>query len=282
MDDQKTDDFEWDARLREGLTAMADRAPHDPDLSGTLRRRARRRRRRTTVLLGVASLVAVGVLWAVGASGGSDSSPGPTSSGHGDEAYSCPASTPVAVLPAWARAGFSESRPEMPSVLGDEGLIVAIVFGEPLTAPVSADHFNKVLWVARAGSGLAHHQGPAQPRCHAHRRQAPGAGTVVPGPAHTRLLAPRPVVGRPDRHDEHPRARAVSTRGRPMLMRRRAQGLETVRSSPDRAARRRPTSTRARMRGCISSEGRASMPMTRMKVAATVGSSCAAGSSRCM
>lgn len=153
MNDQNADHLEWDARLTEGLTALADRAPHDPDLTGTLRRRAGRRRRATTALMITASVgIAVSTVWVVGSLGDPHTSP-ETSSRGVDVAYSCPADTPVAVLPPWARAGFSEAKPKMPYVLGDDGRIVAIVFGEPLTAPESADHANKVLWVTRAGSG---------------------------------------------------------------------------------------------------------------------------------
>jgi hypothetical protein len=41
----------------------------------------------------------------------------------------------------------------MPAVLGVDGQIIAIVFGDPLSAPPSEDHANKILWVAREGAG---------------------------------------------------------------------------------------------------------------------------------
>jgi hypothetical protein len=53
------------------------------------------------------------------------------------------------VLPEWARAGFSESEPKMPHVVGDSGAIAAILFGDPLYSPPSPDRANKVLWVPR-------------------------------------------------------------------------------------------------------------------------------------
>ena len=53
------------------------------------------------------------------------------------------------VLPAWARTGFSDPRPEMPHVIGDRGQLAAILFGDPLTAPPRPDVSNKILWVAR-------------------------------------------------------------------------------------------------------------------------------------
>lgn len=52
--------------------------------------------------------------------------------------------------PVWARDGFSgNSYP--PFAYSSSGDLVAIVFGDPLTAPPAADHNNKILWVARAG-----------------------------------------------------------------------------------------------------------------------------------
>jgi hypothetical protein len=52
------------------------------------------------------------------------------------------------VLPTWARTGFSDSKPKMPHVLGDDGKIVAILFGG-LFAPPKKDEGNKILWVAK-------------------------------------------------------------------------------------------------------------------------------------
>ena len=37
----------------------------------------------------------------------------------------------------------------MPHVLGRNGELVAILFGDPLTAPPREDRSNKILWVAR-------------------------------------------------------------------------------------------------------------------------------------
>ena len=52
------------------------------------------------------------------------------------------------VLQEWARTGFSEKEPKIPHVLGDKGLIVAILFG-PLEAPPGPNTGDKVLWVAK-------------------------------------------------------------------------------------------------------------------------------------
>lgn len=60
---------------------------------------------------------------------------------------------PSRLLPVWARAGFSDPKPRIPYVLGDNGDIAAILFAQPLTAPPSQDHNNKILWVSRVGAG---------------------------------------------------------------------------------------------------------------------------------
>jgi hypothetical protein len=52
------------------------------------------------------------------------------------------------VLPTWARTGFSDPKPKAPHVLGDDGRIVAILFGG-LWAPPKKNEGNKILWVAK-------------------------------------------------------------------------------------------------------------------------------------
>ncbi|HVW19404.1 MAG TPA: hypothetical protein VHB30_14250 [Solirubrobacteraceae bacterium] len=60
----------------------------------------------------------------------------------------CASAVHTAVVPAWARAGFSAKRPRMPLALGRSGRIVAIVFGHPLLSPPAKTRSNKILWVA--------------------------------------------------------------------------------------------------------------------------------------
>ncbi len=52
------------------------------------------------------------------------------------------------VLQEWARTGFSEREPQIPHVLGEQGQIVAILFGR-LEAPPGENTGDKVLWVAK-------------------------------------------------------------------------------------------------------------------------------------
>lgn len=62
----------------------------------------------------------------------------------------CSPAVSHAVIPPWARAGFSDPRPRVTHVLGRSGAIVAILFGGAvLHSPPAADRSNKILWVAR-------------------------------------------------------------------------------------------------------------------------------------
>lgn len=92
---------------------------------------------------GVASVVAAA---AVLAASGSSQAAG--------RAAPCHADVSRAVLPGWARAGFSGPRPRVPHVLGRSGQIVAIVFGYPLRSPAAEGRSNKILWVSRTLPGM--------------------------------------------------------------------------------------------------------------------------------
>jgi hypothetical protein len=81
----------------------------------------------------------------------------PAAGGRTDEIYaytalSCQARVPAKVLPPWARAGFSASKPRMPFLLGANGSIVAILWADPLQSPPPKSHNNKILWVSRAST----------------------------------------------------------------------------------------------------------------------------------
>ena len=124
----------------------------------------RRRVRRGRVLAGVAAAaavaaVSVGVPVVLSSQGSSPSGPtvAPTTA-TGDAG--CVGQVPSRVLPSWARTGFSDPRPRMPYLLGDNGDIAAILFVQPLAAPPSAHYNNKILWVSRVatdGSALRIH-----------------------------------------------------------------------------------------------------------------------------
>ena len=63
----------------------------------------------------------------------------------------CRSDVRIAVVPPWARAGFSDAKPRMPYALGQAGNIVAILWAahNALVSPPLNDRNNKILWVAR-------------------------------------------------------------------------------------------------------------------------------------
>ena len=62
----------------------------------------------------------------------------------------CAPDVRTAVLPTWARAGFSDRTPTMPYALGASDRIAAIVFGYPLLSPPGKTRSNKILWVSHS------------------------------------------------------------------------------------------------------------------------------------
>jgi hypothetical protein len=62
----------------------------------------------------------------------------------------CASGVHEAVLPTWARTGFSDERPVMQYALGASGRIAAIVFGFPLLSPPGKTRNNKILWVSHS------------------------------------------------------------------------------------------------------------------------------------
>jgi hypothetical protein len=61
----------------------------------------------------------------------------------------CAAVVQRGVIPSWARAGFSDARPRLAHTLSRSGQLIALIFGDPLTAPPRKQENNKILWVTR-------------------------------------------------------------------------------------------------------------------------------------
>ncbi len=136
-----------DDQLAGAFERLAEQAPHHPDLAGTTIRRARRRRANTAVAL-LAASVAAGVSgFLVLPNGSSGGRPAGGTSIAVAPASPCHSEITRAVLPEWARGGFSDPRPVMPFVTSADGNVVAILFSDQLSSPSRADVFNKVLWV---------------------------------------------------------------------------------------------------------------------------------------
>ena len=177
------------------LDDLGDRAPHDPDLAGSVRRRARRQVAVLASALAVLVLVAGGAVarHPAAAVGGARPRPPrprrrpPSGARHRSRARCRTGPGPASAPP----------NPGIPMVYSDRGLMLAILFGTPLTAPPAADHNNKILWVAKVGAEGAFSidarlEGIRPP---VPARDRPGAGTVHSGPARGRVLAPRAALG---------------------------------------------------------------------------------------
>ena len=95
----------------------------------------------------------------------------------------CASHVADAVLPVWARAGFSGSHPRIPYTVSRDGRIAAIVFGYPLLSPPAKNRNNKILWVERHPS-----KAPTALWIHAQRM----AGTRSIGHSVTRVVAHGP------------------------------------------------------------------------------------------
>lgn len=132
-----------EAMLPQALDHLANGAAHRPDLAASVRREVRRRRVAIAgpIAAAVAVLVVLGSVWAAHGPGPGPARPAPS-------ACQSLLTTPI---PMWARAGFT-GRSYPPFAYSASGDLVAIVFGDPLTAPPTADHNNKILWVVRGGA----------------------------------------------------------------------------------------------------------------------------------
>ena len=120
------------------------------------RRGVELRRRRSRAMLAVGAGLAVAAV-VVGSAvalrpQGAGPTGGPAAHGGPTAAATCSSVVRTDALPSWAWAGFSNPRAGgVPYVLGDQGDMVAVLFGHPLSAPEAKDHANKILWVSRLG-----------------------------------------------------------------------------------------------------------------------------------
>jgi hypothetical protein len=138
-----------DRALTEVFSDLADEAPHDPGLARRVRQRAGRRGAVTVAASAAAFAAAVtGVVVLEHGRGGSTSPTVATA-----PAPACDGTPRMAVVPDWARAGFSNPEPVAPLVTSRSGNVVAILFGKQLWSPPRKDVSNKVLWVWRQALG---------------------------------------------------------------------------------------------------------------------------------
>jgi hypothetical protein len=142
-----------DELLPEIFDDLAERAPHDPDLAA--RARSRVRRGRLALGAGALTLVVAALAVAVLVLPAVRPTREPATSGQGsvNVVPACHSEVVRGVLPAWARAGFSDPRPVMPYVRSATGKVLAILFTDRLTSPPRRDVANKVLWVWQSYPG---------------------------------------------------------------------------------------------------------------------------------
>ena len=132
----------------------------DPPVSdlvagGLARGRALRRRRHLTGALAAVAVIAVSTATTAALTGQDEPNPiagDPNGTASTGPAGACLSEVQNTVLPSWARGGFSDPTPTVPHVMGDQGDIVAILFGGTLHSPPSEEVNNKILWVATSGA----------------------------------------------------------------------------------------------------------------------------------
>lgn len=134
--------------LAAALDELAERAPSDRLDPRAIRRRAVRQR---LALFGI-PLVAIMIIASAIAVGVSSRHQSAVVAGPPPASVCAPLRTDAP--PQWARGGFTGSS-YPPYATSSSGDVVALIFGQPLTAPPSTDHNNKILWVVRDGATLA-------------------------------------------------------------------------------------------------------------------------------
>jgi hypothetical protein len=136
---------------QEELTSLLSRATADiepaPVRVDELISSGRRGRRRRAAYVGSGTVAAVALAGTLAVTTPwSSHHPAPTPIA---DTGTCLANIPNRQLPAWARAGFSGKHPKLPHVVGKNGELAALLFGQPLRAPAPTDgRTNKILWVA--------------------------------------------------------------------------------------------------------------------------------------
>ena len=118
-----------DELLQRGFDDLASGAPHDNELANTIRRRSRYRRA-ITIAPVAAAVAVVAVVCAV-------MLVHPGAVGPSAQPTSACGPVETAVIPTWARAGFSDAEPSMPFVTSRSGHVIAILFNNPLRSPRS-------------------------------------------------------------------------------------------------------------------------------------------------
>jgi hypothetical protein len=179
--------MEFEQQLAVALRASAERVqpPVEDLVRSSYRRGVQLRRRRSRSVLAVGAGLAVAAVIVATAVTLRPQRSAPI----GASAMACSSVVRTDVLPQWAWTGFSNPKAGgVPYVLGDRGDMVAVLFGQPLSAPEAKDHSNKILWVSREGSG----PGPLEIQATRVGSTVSVHRTIVNGPGPSYLLLPTP------------------------------------------------------------------------------------------
>ena len=173
----------FDDKLHRTFNDLAESAPHQEGLAESVRHQSHYGRAITLAPAAVAAIVVAVVcgMLLLRPAVTHYKAAGPSSS----------ACSPIqtAVLPTWARAGFSDPQAKVPMVASRGGTMLAVIFASPLSSPAPAGVANKILWVTNAPAA------PGEPlNISGHEESGPGTShTSVeggPGPSYVDVAAP--------------------------------------------------------------------------------------------
>jgi hypothetical protein len=186
-------DMEFEQQLVVALRASAERVqpPVEDLVHASYRRGVHLRQRRSRSVLAVGAGLAVAAVMVGAAVGFRPQSGAPVGAPAQSSVSPAACSTVVRtdVLPQWAWTGFSDPKAGgIPYVLGDGGDMVAVLFGQPLSAPEAKDHFNKILWVSRQ----SYSPGALQIQATRIGSTVTVNRTIATGPGPSYLLLPTP------------------------------------------------------------------------------------------
>jgi hypothetical protein len=96
----------------------------------------------------------------------------------------CAGNVSTALLPSWARTGFTRAGLHTPHVVSDRGQIIGVLFGELRVHQPAGTH-NKILWIAKGGYGPLHIRARLEGTSRTVTRDLPNG----PGPSYVNMPA---------------------------------------------------------------------------------------------
>ncbi len=142
------------ATLRRAMSAETRDRHLDPDAAATAwsdARATRAHRTRTALAVAAGVIVVIAGATVIAKTLGNDTTTTTTAATTSTGPSAC-TDIATSTLPTWARSGFNPPDSPTPHVLGANGTIVGILFGN-LRAHQPVGNANKILWVAKDGQG---------------------------------------------------------------------------------------------------------------------------------